>query len=248
MCRVIQTLFMRLLILSFAMLAGAIAAQAQPGFGPEIGIGMSTMRFAPDIGFTSATTRIIFSGKIGGLVDAGITKHFYGQAGIFFSRRGQERTFSFHASDSVNAAVAQTLTIHYIDIPLSMVYKTGTQGKGRFTIGIGATPGYITGGRNKLHQSGTDSGVAFSNSFNKPILSTDPTPVARFDIGVNLSAGYELPTGLFFRAYYTSGVQDIGRGTEIDKNRMWGISAGYLFGKGRNINKETEDLIDKSTD
>jgi hypothetical protein len=239
---------MRLLILSVLLLVATLSTKAQTGFGPEIGVGMSTMRFAPALGFTSATTRIIFSGKVGGLVDASISKHFYGQAGIFFSRRGQERTFSFHVSDSVNASVEQTLTIHYIDIPLSMVYKTGTQGQGRFTIGIGATPGYIIGGNNKLHQSGTDSGVAFSNNFNKPILATDPTPVARFDLGVNLSAGYELPTGLFFRAYYTSGVQDIGRGTEINKNRMWGISVGYLFGKGRNINKETEDLIDKSTD
>ncbi len=239
---------MRLLIFCAALLATALNVRAQMGFGPEVGLGMSSMRFAPAIGFTSATRSAIFSGKVGGLVDARISKHVYGQAGVSFARRGQERTFSFYVSDSVNASVEQALTIHYIDIPLSVVYKTGTQGRGRFILGIGATPGYIVGGNNKLRQSGTDSGVAFSNSFNKPILATDPTPVARFDLGVNLSAGYELPTGLFFRAYYTSGVQDIGRGTEINKNRMWGISAGYLFGKGRNINKETEDLIDKSTD
>jgi len=67
-----------------------------------------------------------------------------------------------------------------------------------------------------------------------------------FDIGLNLTAGYELATGLFFRAYYTTGVTDIGLGTEVDKNRVWGAGAGYIFGKGRNINKETDDLIDKT--
>ena len=218
---------------------------AQPGFGPEVGIGMSSMHFAPPLGFTSASTGSIFSARIGGIVDFSLSKKIYFQPGIFLSRKGQSRDFSFYIGDSLNASAQQTLTIGYIDVPVNLVYKTGMQGKGRVIFGLGVTPSYIITGRNKLHDQGVSNGTPFNNNTNTPIIYRNP--VAMFDIGVNVIAGYELPTGLFFRAYYTAGIRDIGLGSEIDKNRMWGISAGYLFGKGRNINKEAGDLIDKST-
>ena len=179
-------------------------------------------------------------------MDLPLNKHIYFQAGLSFSRKGAVKSFSYYKNDSFNETVRQTLNISYFDLPLSVMYKSGIQGKGRFIIGIGATPSYIIGGRNKLqdHQVYRDT---LTNTNDNLKISVGKT-VSGFDIGVNLTAGYELPTGLFFRVYYTAGVNDIGIGTEIDKNRMWGIAAGYLFGKGRNINKETDDLIDKSTE
>ncbi len=220
----------------------------QVGYGPEIGVGMSTMHFAPPtapILYTSASVSSIFSGKIGGLIDVALNKHAYFQAGLNFSRKGATRDFSYYKNDSFNEQVHQTLILNYFDLPLSVVYKSGMQGKGRFIVGIGATPSYIVGGSNKLrdHQVFRDT---LTNTNDNLKIAVGQT-VGGFDIGVNLSAGYELPTGLFLRAYYTVGVNDIGTGTEIDKNRMWGIAAGYIFGKGRNIRKETDDLIDKSS-
>jgi hypothetical protein len=233
------TLFIVLLLLP-----GFIHAQI--GFGPEIGIGVSTMRFAPDLRFTSANHSAIFSYRVGGLVDVKFTSRIYFQAGIAFSHKGQYREFSFYSSDTLNAAAKQTLTLNYAEAPLAVLYKTGAQGRGRVILGVGATPAYIIGGRNKLHLYGADSGRQFDNKTNNPV--TSDKPVAMFDIGITLTAGYELPTGLFFRGYYTAGTKDIGLGTEIDKNRAYGIAAGYIFGKGRNINKEVGDLIDKGTD
>jgi len=221
------------------------AATAQTGYGPEIGVGMSSMHFAPAPGFTAASGNAIFSGKAGGIVDAGLSKRIYLQAGLFLSQRGQTRDFSFHTNDTLYEYVHQTLTINYIDLPVNIVCKTGLQGKGRFFFGLGVTPSYILGGRNKF-QATVDNGTYSSVSNNTRIASGNP--LAMFDIGMNLSAGYELATGLLVRAYYTMGVRDIGLGGEVDKNRMWGISAGYLFGKGRNINKEADDLIDKTKD
>jgi hypothetical protein len=237
---------MRYLTAVVFFLISSIDSIAQPGFGPEIGIGMSSMHFAPALEFTAASTSSIFSGKIGGIADLKLTKHTYLQPGIFLSRKGQSRDFSFYQSDSVNLFVQQTLTINYVDVPVTLIYKSGIQGKGRVILGLGVTPSYIIGGRNKEHDKGVSNNAPFDNTYNKRI--TNGIPVSMFDIGVNIIGGYELPTGLFFKLYYTSGVTDIGLGTEIDKNRMWGLSAGYLFGKGRNINKEAGDLIDKSTD
>src|SRR6187431_1801425 len=91
---------------------------AQPGIGPEIGIGMSTMRFSPDTRFSSASHSAIFSGKIGGVADFRFTKRIYFQAGISLSRKGQYREFSFYTADSLNLAVKQTLTLYYADVPV----------------------------------------------------------------------------------------------------------------------------------
>jgi outer membrane protein with beta-barrel domain len=217
---------------------------AQVGFGPELGVGMSTFKFAPmtsPIDYTSASVSPIFSGKIGGIVDMPLSTHIYFQAGLSLSLKGGNKKFSYYRSDSFNESVDQTLYIDYLELPLSVVFKTGTQGMGRFTLGIGATPSYIIGGKNKLQDQGFFNDTSIYSNGTYKIGTT----AHAFDIGVSIAAGYELPTGLFFKLYYTAGVNDIGEGTEVDKNRMYGIAAGYIFGKERNINKEADDLIDK---
>ncbi len=219
---------------------------AQLGYGYELGLGMSSMRFAPEIGFTKASKAPVFSGKLGGIIDAGITPHFYIQTGLYASLKGQKRNFSFYSSDSLNEQVAQTLHLAYADLPINFTLKTGLQGKGRIVMGIGCTLSYGIVGSNKLTSSGVDSGIVFNREINQSVRPK--APLKAFDIGLNLFAGYELPTGWFFRAYYTAGTNDLGLSTEIDKNRMWGIAAGKIFGKGRDINKEKDDLIDNSKD
>ena len=214
------------------------------GYGPEIGIGTSYMHFQPDQLYTSASSSFIYSGKIGGVVDISLNNKFYLQTGLAISRKGNTRTFAYTQSDSFNEAITQTLTIGYIDLPFNVIYKTGIQGIGRFFMGIGVVPSYIFAGNNKLHAAGVYNGSKYDTSMLTRI--TPGKPINGFDIGVNLTAGYELSTGLFFKAYYTAGINDIGLGGEVDKNRVWGIATGYIFGKGRNINKETDDLIDKS--
>ena len=203
------------------------------------------MHFAPDLGFTSATTTPIAGGKIGGIAEKSFNRHIFFQSGIFFSRKGQTRTFYFYLSDSLNESVKQTLLINYFDLPVNICWKSGSQGRGRVIGGIGVTFSYIAGGRNQLQSYGSSDGKPYNTVIYEPIKPGNP--IKGFDIGANFFAGYELRTGLFFRVYYTAGIDDLGLGTEIDKNRAFGVSAGYFFGKGRNINKE-DDLIDHSTD
>jgi len=238
--------FFQILIVSLVVSSSVFA---QLGFGPEVGIGMSSMHFAPPlypIAYTAATVSPITSGKIGGLIDMPLNKHIYLQAGLSVSRKGVVRSFSYYKNDSFNESVNQTLYINYFDLPVNVVFKSGVQGKGRVIFGMGATPSYIIGGRNKLHDH-----LVFRDTLT---VSDDNSKISigntlgGFDIGLNIFGGYELPTGLFFHAYYTAGINDIGIRSEIDKNRMWGISAGYFFGKNRNVNKDTDDLIDKSND
>jgi outer membrane protein with beta-barrel domain len=237
------------LFLLIITLANVNLSQAQIGFGPEIGAGIATMKFAPrldPVTYTSASVNPIFGGKIGGVVDFPLNRQIYFQAGISLSREGAVRAFSYYHNDSFNEAVNQTLYINYANLPLTVLYKSGMQGKGRFIAGVGATLSYIIGGQNKLqdHQVFNDT----PSNTNGTYKISGSNTVAGLNVGVNLCAGYELSTGLFFRAYYNVGVKDLGLGTEIDKTRSLGVSAGYFFGKGRDINKEKDDLIDHSTE
>jgi Outer membrane protein beta-barrel domain len=225
----------------------SVSCFAQSGFGPEIGVGASTMHFAPPtqpIAYTAASVSSISSGKVGCVYDVPMNKHIFFQCGVSVSRKGVIRSFSYYLSDSFNEAIHQELYLNYFDVPLAIVYKSGIQGKGRFIAGLGGTPSYLLGGRNKLHDRLVFRDTLTVTDDNAKIVAGKT--FSGFDIGVYITAGYELPTGLFFRAYYTAGVNDISRNTEIDKNRILGISAGYIFGRGRNINKETDDLIDRS--
>jgi hypothetical protein len=119
------------------------------------------------------------------------------------------------------------------------------QGKGRFTAGLGATLSYLLGGTATLrdHQVYNDTLINTNDRYKV----VPGTTLRAFDIGVTLSAGYEFATGLFFRAYYTAGTNDISLNSEINKNRTWGISGGYFFGNRRNINKEARELIEYET-
>ncbi len=235
----------KLLIFMLLLLLPARTTLAQVGYGPEVGFGAATMRFAPDQAYSSATTTAIPAFKLGAIIEKNLNSHLFFQTGISFDTRGQKRKYAFYVSDSLNAAVDQTWNLYYAMAPLNILYKTGKQGKGRVIMGIGVMPGFLLHGKNKLHASGKQNDTAFNTS-STTALESGADAIPRFDLGINLIAGYELPTGLFFRVGYTAGFTDLGQQTEIDKNRFTSLSVGYYFGKGRNINKETDDLIDRS--
>ena len=217
---------------------------AQISIGPELGIGVSNMRFDPPAGIvTSISNKAILSGRAGGNIDLSTSKHLYLQSGVFVSQKGHIRNYKVFVNDSFNATVERKLYIHYLDVPVNVVFKTGFEGRTRFIAGMGATFSYIIGGRDKVTGGGVYEGRPYTLDNNDRLVA-DKT-LAGFDLGINFITGCELPNGILLKAYYTIGWNDIGKGIEGDKNRMGGISLGYFPGKGRKINKEADDLIDK---
>jgi Outer membrane protein beta-barrel domain len=219
---------------------------AQVGVAPEIGVGMSTYKFAPPTipDYTSASVTSIFSWKAGLGVDIPFSKHFYFQPGLFISQKGAKTTFSYHISATEYDSVQNDFTVKYMELPVQLVYKTGVQGRGRVVVGIAAVPSYIFGGKVRFADRRAASGSVYSSDDTYVLVGG--RELHAFDIGVNFCAGYELASGLFFRLFYNTGSNNIAFGNEVIKNRMYGITAGHVFGKGRNIKKETSDLIDKS--
>ncbi len=238
----------KFLIIVYSILL-VIPANAQVGFGPEVGVGISGIKFLPPsdvFNFSITSQKSVPAYFIGGVLDVPMNKNIYFQTGLYFSHLGGIHDYSFYHNDSFNAGVHQELYINYFDLPMSVFYKSGMQGKGRFIAGIGATLSYIVGGKNVYSDHSVINDTPNSSNGTYPI-EIGRTLVG-LNVAMNLIAGYELSNGLFFRARYYWGIKDIGLGTEVDKTKMGALSIGYLFGKGRNINKEKDDFIDKSTE
>ena len=219
-----------------------IPATGQTGYGPEVQIGMARMHFQPNILYTAAQSHYTPAYGIGGNIDYPVTGKVYLQAGLLVSRKGDDRTFSYATNDSFHESVTQKLGMAYAELPLGVTLKTGTQGRGRCLFTMGLKPGYVIYGTNKIHVAGVYAGASYDTSTNTRI--TNGNPVYSFDMALILSAGYELPTGWYFRFTYAPGINDIGLGGEVDKNRTLYLSCGRIFGKNRDIRKEEDDLID----
>ena len=128
------------------LIAATNSSYAQIGYGPEGGIGMSNMRFAPPVYpilYTQSKRQPILGWKIGGTVDIPMHHNIYLQSGLYLEHKGGVRDFSYYTNDSFNESVHQELHLNYLEAPLNVVFKSGFQGKGRFFGGLGATFSYI---------------------------------------------------------------------------------------------------------
>jgi hypothetical protein len=100
--------------------------------------------------------------------------------------------------------------VTYIEMPLYLLFKP-EGAKGSFFIGGGPAPSFFIG--ENIFYSGY-------NYFNK------------FDLGLNVLAGYELPLGFSLNLQYTHGLLNVSKNEStlpIVKNRCFGLTAGYLF-------------------
>ena len=230
--------------LSAALLLWCGPLRAQVGFGPEVAVGMSNYRFAPALLFSQASKQPVLYARVGGVVDIPMDKHFCFQAGISFSTKGTNRSFSYHASDSSYEYIGQNMRLYYAEVPATILFKTGQQGKLRCVVGMGAIAAYQVAGRVSVtDRYRNDSDMATTSMH---FAAQPGNPIAAFDVAIHLVGGIETATGLSVKLFYTAGINNLGMGTEIDKSRAWGLSGSWLFGKGRNINKDEDDLIDHS--
>jgi hypothetical protein len=123
-----------------------------------------------------------------------------------------------------------TTTLNYLQVPLYALYQTQLSKAGTVFGGLGPYFAYGIGG------STTSSFNNQSSSF-KSFDST--TGLKRFDAGLGLTAGYEIPNSFSFRLAYDFGLANIDRNSFGDKAQNRGISLniGYPLDKITGKNK-----------
>jgi hypothetical protein len=233
---------MRKYFLLLMLVWQATAGWSQTGYGPEVQMGVAGMHFQPNVLYTSASAAYIPAFGFGMQADIPITKHLYLQPGILFSRKGDARSFRYANNDSFHENVDQKLGLAYLEAPINVTFKTKQQGRGRLFFTIGIKPGYILFGNNSIHATGVFAGTAYDTTTQASV--TNGKPLHSFDVALVLSAGYETANGWFVKFAYSPGINDIGLGGEVDKNRTIYVACGRYFGKLRNTRIEDEDLID----
>ncbi len=226
----------------FLTLLCAIApglVKAQLAIAPEIGISSCSMKVMPPTPYRLSSSGSLTGGKIGAIGDIGLSEHLYFQSGLFFSIKGDTKSLAYSVNDSVQN-IDQKTQIHYLELPVNVLFKTSTQGLGRIFFGLGASIDYTIGGRNTIHNYGHIGSLSsFDTTTNTTIQGG--RDISKIDVGLNFIAGYEFRWGLFLRLYYSYGFTDIATFLdESDKNRSYGFSAGYFLGKSRHSNLANE--------
>lgn len=127
---------------------------------------------------------------------------------------------------------------------MNVVYKLPV-GSGNFFFGLGPALAFGLSGKDKYTDPSSPSDnktydIKFDGKKSDDI--TDPNDndghLKRFDVGLNIIAGYKLPMGVFFRVAYTHGFMDVDPNKDNKdpddrtsyKNRGVSLGVGYMFG------------------
>lgn len=204
-----------ILAIAATFTGSALMAQST-SFGFKVGVNHNNLPLRAEDG--SNDIRIDGSSTgfhVGGVADIAFNPNFSIQPNLLLVLKGG--TF----------VTSGKLPILAIDLPINFLYKTN----GFF---IGAGPNFSYGLSAKLKP--WDDSDPETDLYEEQ--GSDEAPFNRFEIGSNLTLGYQFPSGLTIGANWTQGFTNVLNeedliGTDSKLNtRYFGLSVGYLFNKG----------------
>lgn len=210
------------------------SANAQTMFGGVAGLNISTI--SAKAGGQSYSPGMSIGFHVGPTASIGLSEHFALMPAILFSLKGakidEDQTDPLFGTTHVEAST----TFNYLEVPVNVAYMFGAEGGGRFFVYAGPYLGYCFGGKTKEDITYPNGGPSLSIEQSLEV-GNDMTQdhVRPLDYGVNAGVGYLLPMGLFFRAQYGLGLANTvpeGNSDNYTKNRVIGVSVGFLFGGG----------------
>lgn len=201
-----------------ALILGCATVKAQKvSFGIKAGGQQNTLILRSED--NGEWSRMVVTGAgfhVGGLADISLADQFSVQPSVLFNSKGT----------LLNSK--QKIKMLAIDIPVNFLYKTGG-----FFIGLGPNLSY--GISAKL--SGDDEDQDWYEK--KPIGEggEEKSMLKRFEIGANLTMGYQFKNNFLISTNYTQGINNISSygvdegGEGKMHTRQVGISFGYIIGK-----------------
>jgi len=231
---------MKQILSMIALAALGSAAMAQDiKIAPEIGATINTM--SQTIEGTDYNTTYQLGFRAGAVMEYQFTQNFSLEPGVFVSfNNGTEsnhtRNYSTEAGVPASSIDRRNYSVTYLQVPVYALFKTGVEyDDPHFFFGIGPSFNLGIGGRFRQDYSTTLNGIGRPQKYDDAIDFGDSRTkdqIRRFDISANATIGYELPMGLFFRAYYGVGLLNVAPGSEHDnsfRNSGGGISIGFLI-------------------
>ncbi|SEW08596.1 porin family protein [Chitinophaga arvensicola] len=204
---------MKKLLLSAAAVLVASLSFGQAKWGIVAGPQFSSIASKNAVLNSGKETSSILTGIRAGItVDIPLADEFYIGTGLLYSGKGGK---------AKNSDVKTTLS--YLELPLHFMFKPEV-GSGKLVLSAGPYFAYGVGGKIK------NTILGDLNVYDDEALLAKQK---RFDAGVGINVGYEMPMGLYFGLNTDLGLVNTAENTDNDrrfKNTSFGVSVGYKFG------------------
>jgi hypothetical protein len=211
-----------LIVIAVVSLSQIAAAQTTTRFGIRGGLNIANEKLKASFMGQSASQSgdAIVSFHVGGMADIQLSDMFSIQPSLLLSGKGSD----LQSDDGTGTGNTETAKIrpYYLELPVLLVVRTTLPNSNLSLFGgFGPSIGYGLFG--KATSQGESTDVFGSDGFK------------RFDFGLDLAAGVELPSGLQFSFHYTPGLANIAPDSgDPDlsltvKNTVIGFSIGYFF-------------------
>lgn len=202
---------MKKVLLAFAGLLIAGVSFGQIKWGIVAGPQFSSYTTKSD-NASKSTSDLFTNVRAGITVDIPLAEEFYIGTGLLYSGKGGK-------DDGVKT------NLSYLQVPINFLFKPEV-GTGKLNLGVGPYVAYGVAGKHKATVANAEVSVkAFDDEAGIARLK-------RFDAGMGIVAGYELPVGLYLGLNADLGL--INAYDNTDNGRSWhntsfGVSVGYKF-------------------
>lgn len=216
---------------------------AQIKVGPEAGVNFGLQRSVIKMNSETSGNRssTLKAGAMAGInVDIKVLKNCYVQTGLFYTYDNVKFKDQVDLTNYNLGNVKKELhkDIHYLRVPLYLMYKSGFEGSGRFLAGVGPYVAYAFIANQSTSTpfvNTKDTTITYIKSNNQLQLGNKATDDLRnWDYGLNACIGYESNVGMYFRGYFNWGLQNLlPLGTSDNKLQNWGMgfTIGFNIGK-----------------
>jgi len=198
----------RIIVAVSMVLSVGMAANAEFGFGPRVGLAVNDLKFSSDL--WSGDNRAGFTAGLQCEFTVPVLNLGF-DASVMYVRRDSRIIDESASSDVVNVSK------DWIEIPVNFKYKIGLPVVGKIV-----TPYIFTGPSFAFLTSGKAISEAWESN--------------KFDVSWNLGAGLQLFTHLQVGASYGWGITKIAKhvvganGGDVNgRNRFWTVTAAWLF-------------------
>ncbi|SKA17458.1 Outer membrane protein beta-barrel domain-containing protein [Chitinophaga eiseniae] len=230
------------IFLSFAAMTLSFAAMAQARVGVKGGWNLSNITTSNDGSTKDAKSLSGFN--VGVIADLPLVPRILSfQPGVFYTTKGTKSEVGDKNNVTVTNPYAKyTQNPSYIEVPLNFVAKLPVGEHASLFAGVGPYFAFGVAGKNKYEATtvaGTTSGSSSikwddDTPFNNGDLNQGRDKWKRFDWGGNVQVGAEISNflisaqyGIGFAKVYSG---EINSTDNKDKNRVFSVSVGYLFG------------------
>ena len=199
-----------MMLTTIALVSLVMISNAQFRVGIKAGGNLSKQRVNVSAGNSLYSNDDNYKNYHAGVItEFGIAKNLYLQPQLLYTRKGSTLLSSSGAADA-------KLRIHYIEMPVNLVYK------------VPVSFGYLFGGAGGAVSYGI-SGKQTQAGHSASIFNNNQS-WRREDISLSFTAGVELNNGLFVSINSQKGMLDVNKAPGVSvKNSSVSLSLGYMI-------------------